>query len=154
MNNDDGEEKNQNCVYSECLKMNGENKFHNNCHPEGKFIYSAMKNNRITYSSLVFCLFSASLHFRWKQSLRDYMYLNMLYTFIKSDFSMLILSLRKQMFAEIDYYLPGKIYRINIIFSLFFHQGYFSFTLQLYIQKEKSFVFEFKMGFYRSSENG
>jgi hypothetical protein len=56
---------------------------------------------------------------------------------MKPDSSMLILSLRKQMFAEIRYYLPVKNYRMNIIVSLFFHQGYFSFTLKSYIQKQK-----------------
>jgi hypothetical protein len=65
------------------------------------WLYSAVKNYRITYSSLVVCSFSASLDFRWKQSLRDYMYSSMLYTVMKSDSLMLILSLRKQMFAEI-----------------------------------------------------
>ncbi len=34
-------------------------------------------------------------------------------------------------------YSAVKNYRINIIVSLFFHRGYFSFTLQSYIQKEK-----------------
>jgi hypothetical protein len=65
--------------------------------------YSAVKNYRITYSSpvVVVCSFSASFNFRWKESLHDYMYLSMLYTVIKSDSSMLILSSRKQMFAEI-----------------------------------------------------
>jgi hypothetical protein len=61
----------------------------------------AVKNYRITCSSQIVCSFSASLDFRWKQSLRDYMYSSMLYTVMKSDSSMLILSLRKQMFAEI-----------------------------------------------------
>ncbi len=68
---------------------------------KNKCIYSTVKNYRITYSSPVVSSFSASFDFRWKQSLRDYMYLSMLYTVMKSDSSMLILSLRKQMFAEI-----------------------------------------------------
>jgi hypothetical protein len=87
--------------------------------------------------SLIRVQLFARSDFRWKQSLCDHIYLNMLYTVMKSYSSMLILSLRKQMFAEIGYYLPMKSDRINIIVSLLFHRDYFSFTLQSYIQKEK-----------------
>src|SRR5271170_1954878 len=100
-------------------------------------IYSAVKNYPITCSNRVVCSFSASLDFRKKQSLSDYMCSSMLYPVMKSDSSILILSLRKQMFAEIGQFLAVKNYRINIIVSLFSNQNYFSFAGKSHIQRKK-----------------
>ncbi len=65
---------------------------------------SAVKNYRITCSSPVVCSFSASVNFREKQSLYDYIHSSILYPIMKSDFLMPVLHLRKQMFAEISHF--------------------------------------------------